>query len=261
MDGKERAGKRKGGGIMEKKDGRVRKIPGNKFVLLIVGLAAAGLALVAVATGSVRRLYWYLDLRLICWLTAVMLFMMWVTGIWKDFLNGFRLVFFRRKNVSRMEMQRAAKALEAAGRLAVLESVLTAAVYMVDFLYRMEDPMFFIGPFLSMVLLSILYTSVFSLVVVPIRVRLENMAVSFMEETGEEEENAEDGQKVYFRLRSMGLTDREAEVARLASLGLSNKEIGQTLYISDTTVKKHMTHILEKTGCGSREELTEAVKV
>jgi DNA-binding NarL/FixJ family response regulator len=42
------------------------------------------------------------------------------------------------------------------------------------------------------------------------------------------------------------LTDRELDVFRLISRGLSNAEIGRELYISDTTVKTHITHILQK---------------
>jgi DNA-binding NarL/FixJ family response regulator len=40
------------------------------------------------------------------------------------------------------------------------------------------------------------------------------------------------------------LTAREQEVFRLIANGLSNTEIAQGLYISDTTVKTHITHIL-----------------
>jgi DNA-binding NarL/FixJ family response regulator len=42
------------------------------------------------------------------------------------------------------------------------------------------------------------------------------------------------------------LTDRELDVFRLIARGLSNAEIGQELFISDTTVKTHITHILQK---------------
>jgi DNA-binding NarL/FixJ family response regulator len=42
------------------------------------------------------------------------------------------------------------------------------------------------------------------------------------------------------------LTERELEVFRLIARGLSNAEIAQELYISDTTVKTHITHILQK---------------
>jgi DNA-binding NarL/FixJ family response regulator len=42
------------------------------------------------------------------------------------------------------------------------------------------------------------------------------------------------------------LTAREQEVFRLIANGLSNTEIAQELYISDTTVKTHITHILQK---------------
>ena len=42
------------------------------------------------------------------------------------------------------------------------------------------------------------------------------------------------------------LTARELEVFRLIARGLSNAEIAGELYISDTTVKTHITHILMK---------------
>jgi DNA-binding NarL/FixJ family response regulator len=42
------------------------------------------------------------------------------------------------------------------------------------------------------------------------------------------------------------LSEREQDVFRLMARGLSNAEIGQELFISETTVKTHVTHILQK---------------
>ena len=42
------------------------------------------------------------------------------------------------------------------------------------------------------------------------------------------------------------LTQRELDVFRLIARGLSNAEIGEELYITDATVKTHITHILQK---------------
>jgi DNA-binding NarL/FixJ family response regulator len=42
------------------------------------------------------------------------------------------------------------------------------------------------------------------------------------------------------------LTDRERDVFRLVAQGMSNAEIGRTLYISETTVKTHVTRVLAK---------------
>jgi DNA-binding NarL/FixJ family response regulator len=42
------------------------------------------------------------------------------------------------------------------------------------------------------------------------------------------------------------LTERELDVFRLIARGLSNAEIGEALFISDTTVKTHVTHVLQK---------------
>ena len=48
------------------------------------------------------------------------------------------------------------------------------------------------------------------------------------------------------------LSTREREVLRLIALGLSNAQIGQELFISETTVKTHVTHILSKLGLRDR---------
>jgi DNA-binding CsgD family transcriptional regulator len=49
-----------------------------------------------------------------------------------------------------------------------------------------------------------------------------------------------------------GLSDREAEVLALLARGMSNKEIGATLFISARTAGNHIAHIYEKTGVNTR---------
>jgi DNA-binding NarL/FixJ family response regulator len=52
-----------------------------------------------------------------------------------------------------------------------------------------------------------------------------------------------------------GLTEREAQVLTEIAAGLSNAEIAAKLYISDTTVKTHINHLLAKTGVRDRAQL------
>ena len=51
------------------------------------------------------------------------------------------------------------------------------------------------------------------------------------------------------------LGKREAEVAKLVSEGLSNREIGTRLFISERTVDSHVRHILDKLGFNSRSQI------
>ena len=51
-----------------------------------------------------------------------------------------------------------------------------------------------------------------------------------------------------------GLSAREAQVLRLLSEGLSNREIGSALFISEHTAANHIRSILRKTGCVNRSE-------
>lgn len=46
--------------------------------------------------------------------------------------------------------------------------------------------------------------------------------------------------------RLSGLTEREIEVLKLLSQGYDNKTIGEKLFISESTVKTHVSHILRK---------------
>ncbi|WP_139024763.1 response regulator transcription factor [Bradyrhizobium sp. STM 3843] len=51
------------------------------------------------------------------------------------------------------------------------------------------------------------------------------------------------------------LTDRERQIARMVSEGLSNKEIGRRLSITDGTIKVHLHHIFQKLDIGNRTAL------
>jgi DNA-binding NarL/FixJ family response regulator len=51
------------------------------------------------------------------------------------------------------------------------------------------------------------------------------------------------------------LTERELEVVRLLSEGLSNKQISDRLALSDKTVKNHMSHILAKLNLSARTQV------
>lgn len=50
------------------------------------------------------------------------------------------------------------------------------------------------------------------------------------------------------------LSERELEVLELMAKGMSNKEIGRALWIGETTVKTHVSHILRKLGQADRTQ-------
>jgi two-component system NarL family response regulator len=66
------------------------------------------------------------------------------------------------------------------------------------------------------------------------------------------------GAKLATRLGDRELTPREMDVLRSVTRGKSNKEIGVEFNIAESTVKVHVTHILEKLRVGGR---TEAINV
>ncbi len=52
-----------------------------------------------------------------------------------------------------------------------------------------------------------------------------------------------------------GLSHREAEVAELVAEGLSNKVVANRLFVTEKTVKFHLTNIYRKMGVKSRAQL------
>jgi two-component system, NarL family, response regulator DegU len=52
--------------------------------------------------------------------------------------------------------------------------------------------------------------------------------------------------------RSSLLTKRQREILKLIAEGVSNREIGENLFISDSTVKREMKHVFDKLGVNDR---------
>ena len=249
---------RNGEDDMKKMWRRVTKNLNGRMLLVEIALIVFVL-LTILTTAGTGVFYEYVDTPTLLYMSVFTVLILPFTDKGKHFFNGMRIAFSRKcEGVSRMELEKAITAMKFIKNVVFLEAGITVAICFVDLLYHMDDPAC-LGPALAVSGLSFFYASVFALFILLMMGKLESMVVAYMEETVGEE-TAEDSQTVYFKLRALGLTDREAEVARLVSCEMTNKEIGQMLYISDTTVKKHITHILEKTGMEDREKLTEMIK-
>lgn len=68
--------------------------------------------------------------------------------------------------------------------------------------------------------------------------------------------------KVRLGLADSGeFTERELQVLRIMTTGVSNSAIADKLNISENTVKNHIRHMMEKTGCKTRTELAIEARV
>lgn len=54
------------------------------------------------------------------------------------------------------------------------------------------------------------------------------------------------------KLKELGITPREHEILSLIAEGLSNREIGERLFVSENTVKTHSSRVFEKLGVNRR---------
>lgn len=55
-------------------------------------------------------------------------------------------------------------------------------------------------------------------------------------------------------LREFGITEREHQVLGLIAQGLSNREIGEKLFVAENTVKTHSSRLFEKIGVNRRTQ-------
>jgi DNA-binding CsgD family transcriptional regulator len=62
------------------------------------------------------------------------------------------------------------------------------------------------------------------------------------------------------RLRELGITPRELEILELIAAGLSNREIGERLFVSENTVKTHSSRLLDKLGAARRTQAVQLAK-
>jgi len=58
----------------------------------------------------------------------------------------------------------------------------------------------------------------------------------------------------------LGITRRELEILVLVARGLSNREIGETLFVSENTVKTHCSRAFDKLGARRRTEAVQRGK-
>jgi hypothetical protein len=54
------------------------------------------------------------------------------------------------------------------------------------------------------------------------------------------------------QVATLGLTPRELEILEAIAAGLSNREIGERLYVSENTVKTHSSRVFDKLGVQRR---------
>lgn len=61
-------------------------------------------------------------------------------------------------------------------------------------------------------------------------------------------------------IKQLGISDREYEVLVEISKGYSNKEIGEHLFVSESTIKTHVSNLLVKLGAKRRTEALKKAK-
>jgi DNA-binding NarL/FixJ family response regulator len=86
----------------------------------------------------------------------------------------------------------------------------------------------------------------------PLLSQIESLARRARLKLGEEREEPAEAEPS--PADDLGLTGRELEVLELVTQGLTNREIGERLYMSEKTASVHVSRILSKLGAANRAE-------
>lgn len=62
------------------------------------------------------------------------------------------------------------------------------------------------------------------------------------------------------RLRELSITKRELEILELIAQGMSNREIGEKLFVSENTVKTHSSRLFDKLSAKRRTQAVQIAK-
>ena len=62
------------------------------------------------------------------------------------------------------------------------------------------------------------------------------------------------------KVAELGITPRELEILALMAQGLSNKEIGERVFVSENTVKTHSSRVFDKLGAKRRTQAVQLAK-
>lgn len=230
-------------------------------ILAIFGYVAV-LFFIAISMNGFHCFYFFMDAPSIVFTIAFLLLTLWGTGTMRDFISGIKIGIGIKKSYSMLDLKKAEETMQLIMKSLLIFGCTMCLMSWISMLYYMEEPSS-LGPVISVGMVGILYALVISMILTPFKVRIHMLLIAYAEENSTKEEELNEAaleQRVFYLFRSKGLTDREAEIARLVSQEMTNREIAGRLYISEATVKKHITHILEKLQLEGREAIIELIQ-
>jgi len=219
------------------------------------------LVLICINLNGYDGFYYFLDAPSMFFTIVFFLLTIGGTKTIADLRNGIKIGLGKKSSYSMLELKKSEEALHLIIKSMLLFGATFCLMSFISILYVME--LIQIGPLLAPSLCTALYSLIIALFLTPFKGKLHMLLIAYAEENASKEEILSEEileQRVFYLFRSKGLTDREAEIARLVSDGLTNREIAGKLYISEATVKKHITHILEKLELDNRESIVNMIR-
>lgn len=173
-------------------------------------------------------------------------------GLFRDFARAFRLLK-KDYNCHLSELRRTLEVVELVQKQVLYAGMFSTLVSLICVFCMLDTPER-LGYSVTVAILTVFYAVILEMLLLPLQIEAKRRIIDYMAEDMDTDADAA------AQCDSGKLSEREMEVAWLCCCGYSNRQIGEELYIAESTVKKHVFHIYEKLGVASRKELKEMLR-
>lgn len=149
------------------------------YLIAILGVILSAFLMASSAGAGMELWRNYIDLTSLVLVLVIAFPTLIAAGLFRDFNGAFRIALEKNNNKSLTEMKRALEAVEL-----FMKSVLYAGIFTFLFtciiILRMLVDLAYVGPNLSVALLTLIYAMVINLVLMPVRYRIKVKIIEFM---------------------------------------------------------------------------------
>lgn len=136
--------------------------------------------LIGCSSGSFSLTY-FVDIPSLLMVLLICIPILISSGLFKDFNNAFRIALSKKSDKSLIEIKRALEAVTLMIKTLLSSGLFLLAASLLTILRRLDDPSN-LGPFLSIALITWVYTLIITLLLLPIKSILNVRVIEFMQE-------------------------------------------------------------------------------
>lgn len=136
-----------------------------------VGLALGIIFVIGIAWMSAGSIVWFLDTPSLLLLIGFMVLLLYMSGLIKDFGKGIAFFFFKKQTLKQEEVMRVKAAMKLVLTALPIVGIVIFLISMIGIIGNLKD-VSMIGPNLAVAILTLLYSFVFEMLLLPVAAKI-----------------------------------------------------------------------------------------